>query len=223
VNILVVEDERRVASFLLKGLRAQGYETVVVATGNEALELVRRGGLDGVLLDLKLPDIDGLDVLRSIRSEGMTIPVLILTARAEVDDRVKGLELGADDYVTKPFDFDEVLARLRLRLRPRQKEPPGTLGEAGTVLDLRSRRAVVDGAEIELTLREFSLLEVLMRHPGQVLSHDQLLVHAWGDGRAAAANVVDVYVGYLRRKIGSERIETVRGVGFRFVTGSDAR
>jgi DNA-binding response OmpR family regulator len=217
MKVLVVEDERRIAAFLVKGLRAHGYEVELEATGAGALQRIGKSSVDLVLLDLQLPDMDGLDVLRRIRAEQRDVAVIILTARALVEDRVEGLDLGADDYVTKPFAFDEVLARVRSRLRPRPDQPAVVLAAAGLELDLRTRRAVVDGRDVDLSRREFSILEALMRHPGQVLTREQLLGQAWGGPREAQTSVVTVYVGYLRRKLGHERIETVREVGYRLI------
>jgi DNA-binding response OmpR family regulator len=217
MRLLVVEDERRIAAFLMKGLRAHGYEVDVAETGADALEQIGRAPFDLVLLDLQLPDMDGLRVLRKIRAEPLDVAIVIVTARGLVEDRVEGLNLGADDYVTKPFAFDEVLARVRSQLRPRPDQPAGVLAAAGVKLDLRTRRAIVDGREVDLSRREFSVLETLMRHPGQVLSRGQLLAQAWGNAPEAGSNVVAVYVGYLRRKLGRKRIETVPGVGYRLV------
>jgi len=214
-RILIVEDEPRLVSFLEKGLRANGFVTAVAADGATALAKAGDEDFDLILLDLGLPDIDGLDVLAELRRRGLALPVLALTAREEVDDKVSGLNAGADDYLTKPFRFDELLARIRARLRS-GGTPELTLLEAGGVeLDLRTRTAAVGGEPIELTAREFTMLETLMRHEGQVLSREQLLSRVWGYDHDPGSNVVDVYVGYLRRKLGAERIQTVRGMGYR--------
>jgi DNA-binding response OmpR family regulator len=166
------------------------------------------------VLDLGLPGKDGLTVLRDLRSAGHRLPVIILSARDDTDVKVAGLERGADDYVTKPFRFEELLARVRVRLRD-GGTPERTLLESGeVVLDLRTRRANVDGTWVELSAREFTMLEVFLRHPGQVLSREQLLSHVWGYDHDPGSNVVDVYVGYLRRKLGRDRIATVRGMGY---------
>ena len=172
-----------------------------------------------MILDLGLPVRDGLTVLRQLRADDVAIPVIVLTARDAVNDRVAALEGGADDYMAKPFAFAELLARVRLRLRtPGQAEP--TVLRYGTLaLDLRTRFAHVDGQAVELTAREFTLAEVLLRHPGQVLSREQLLDHVWGLGFDPGSNIVDVYIRYLRRKLGVERIETVRGMGYRLTAG----
>jgi DNA-binding response OmpR family regulator len=169
-----------------------------------------------MILDLGLPGRDGFDVLAELRARGERLPVIVLTARDAVPDRVTGLELGADDYVTKPFSFEELLARVRARLRDDRNEESTMLRAGDVTLDLRTRRADVDGASIELTAREFSLAETFMRHPGQVLSREQLLSHVWGYDFDPGSNVVEVYVRYLRRKLGDQRIETVRGMGYRF-------
>lgn len=214
-RILIAEDEERIVSFLEKGLRAQGYTTLSVATGIDAAALARDDTFDLLILDLGLPLRDGRAVLREIRARGERLPVIVLTARDGIDDTVGSLEQGADDYVTKPFRFEELLARVRLRLRD---EPAleATVLTVGTVsLDLRSRRATHETRTIDLTAREFALLESFMRHPGQVLSREQLLSHVWGYDFDPGSNVVDVYVRYLRQKLGGDVIETVRGMGYR--------
>jgi DNA-binding response OmpR family regulator len=213
-RILIVEDEPRLASFLEKGLRANGFTTTTVHDGFEATMKAHDADFDLMVLDLGLPGKDGLSVLRDVRAAGNRMPVVILSARDDTDVKVAGLERGADDYVTKPFRFEELLARVRVRLRE-DGTPERTVLEAGdVVLDLRTRRASVDGAVVELSAREFTMLEVFLRHPGQVLSREQLLSHVWGYDHDPGSNVVDVYVGYLRRKLGKERIVTVRGMGY---------
>ncbi len=214
-RILIAEDEERIVSFLQKGLRASGYTTVAVDTGPDAAALARDESFDLMLLDLGLPGKDGHEVLREIRARGERLPVIILTARDGVDDTVAGLERGADDYMTKPFRFEELLARIRLRMRDDPAPDTVVLAEGAISLDLRSRRARVDDRVVELTAREFALLEVFLRHAGQVLSREQLLSHVWGYDFDPGSNVVDVYVRYLRRKLGDETIETVRGMGYR--------
>jgi two-component system, OmpR family, response regulator QseB len=213
-RILIAEDEPRLASFLEKGLRSNGFVTTVAADGAKASLLARDQEFDLLVLDLGLPGKDGTEVLREMRGSGQRMPVIILTARDDLSDKVSGLEGGADDYVTKPFRFEELLARVRVRLR-QDGTPERTVLEAGgVVLDLRTRRASVDGSVVELSAREFTMLEVFLRHPGQVLSREQLLSHVWGYDHDPGSNVVDVYVGYLRRKLGKQRIQTVRGMGY---------
>jgi DNA-binding response OmpR family regulator len=217
-RILIAEDEPRLSSFLEKGLRAAGYTTTVCDDGVRAAALARSEDFELLILDIGLPGQDGFAVLRALRAREERLPVLILTARDEVTDMVAGLDHGADDYVTKPFVFDELLARVRARLRQTGGAPATQmeLNAGGITLDVRTRRASSEsGGEAELTAKEFSLLETFLRHPGQVLSREQLLSHVWGYDFDPGSNVVDVYVGYLRRKLGSERFETVRGMGYR--------
>jgi two-component system copper resistance phosphate regulon response regulator CusR len=219
-RILIAEDEERIVSFLEKGFQAAGYTTMAASTGPDALALARDDLFDLVVLDLGLPGMDGQEVLRGLRARGDRIPVIILTARDGVDDTVMGFEGGADDYVTKPFRFEELLARVRARLRDADVQPESTTLSAGSVsLDLRTRRASIDGRSVDLSAREFALLEALMRHPGQVLTRQQLLSHVWGYDFDPGSNVVDVYVRYLRRKLGADTIETVRGAGYRMAGG----
>jgi DNA-binding response OmpR family regulator len=214
-SILIVEDEERIASFVEKGLRANGFATAVAGDGMNGLALASTGGFDLVILDLGLPDLDGLAVLRQLRERGSRVPVIILTARDGVRATVEGLEGGADDYVTKPFRFEELLARVRVRLRGDGADEPTVLRAGDATLDLRTRRAQVGGRSVELTAREFALAEMLFRHRGQVLSREQLLDHVWGYDHDPRSNVVDVYVGYLRRKLGQDLIHSVRGMGYR--------
>jgi two-component system, OmpR family, response regulator len=215
MKVLIVETEDRVASFLRKGLAASGYAVQRAATGAEALDESTTREVDIAILDLGLPDIDGLSVLTQWRRTGMAAPVIVLSARGDLDDRVRGLDLGADDYLPKPFSFEELLARLRARLRPAGAPPASTLRARGVELDLQTRRVTSDGAPIDLTWRESVLLEEFMRHPDQVLSREQLMSRVWNLDFDPHSNVVDVYVGYLRRKLGDHAIETVRGFGYR--------
>jgi two-component system, OmpR family, response regulator QseB len=215
-RVLIAEDEPRLASFLEKGLRTSGFTTTLVADGTAASLIANDDDFDLLVLDLGLPGKDGFDVLRELRSRGQRLPVIILTARDDVPDKVAGLEGGADDYVTKPFKFEELLARVRARLRSRPSTEPSALQVGGVVLDHRTRRVAADGNTVELSAREFTMLETFMTHAGQVLSREQLLSHVWGYDHDPGSNVVDVYVGYLRKKIGGSRIETVRGAGYRF-------
>ena len=214
-RILIAEDEHGISSFLRNGLRANGFTATVVEDGASALALARTKQFDLVVLDLGLPTRDGLSVLEELRREGSRLPVIILTARTELDDTVAGLDLGADDYVTKPFRFEELLARIRARLRRGGAPEERELLAGEVALDLRTRRARVGEREIELSAREFSLAEVFFRNPGQVLSREQLLSLVWGYDRDPGSNVVDVYVGYLRRKLGDSLIATARGMGYR--------
>jgi DNA-binding response OmpR family regulator len=217
-RILIAEDEPRLASFLEKGLRSNGFVTSVAEDGMKASTMARDDEFDLLVLDLGLPGKDGTEVLRELRASGQRMPVIILTARDDVSDKVVGLEGGADDYVTKPFRFEELLARVRARLRDERTVERTVLRAGSVVLDLRTRRASTDGRTVDLTAREFTMLEVLIRHAGQVLSREQLLSHVWGYDYDPGSNVVDVYIGYLRRKLGSNSIETVRGMGYRLIT-----
>jgi DNA-binding response OmpR family regulator len=221
-RILIVEDEARIASFLEKGLRANGFATEVAGDGEQALTLARSENFDLLILDLGLPGRDGLDVLRELRERHGGLPVLILTARDSVRDTVVGLEGGADDYMTKPFRFEELLARVRVRLRGERATEPTVLRSGEAVLDLRTRQVVVEGKAVDLSAREFALAEVFFRHPGQVLSREQLLSQVWGYDFDPGSNVVDVYVGYLRKKLGRDSIVSVRGMGYRLERGSAA-
>jgi DNA-binding response OmpR family regulator len=222
MHILIVEDERRVASFLERGLRAEGYTVTVARDGDRGARLAASEEVSLVVLDLRLPDRDGLSVLRDIRAAKPALPVLILTARDDVHSKVEGLNAGADDYLTKPFAFEELVARVRAHLR-RQEERADVLRAGDLILDLRARRVERGGAPVALTPREFALLELFLRHPGQVLTRTQILGQVWRFEVDPGSNVVDVYVRYLREKLdrpGSPAvIETVRGVGYR-VAGS---
>jgi DNA-binding response OmpR family regulator len=217
-RILIVEDEPRIADFVERGLVEQGHTTTWCDDGQAAVHHAKSDEFDLMLLDLGLPTLDGLDVIRQVRGRGETLPILVLTARDEVDSIVSVLDLGANDYLTKPFALDELLARVRLRLREGGGAETGaTLRAGGVELDLRTRRATVDGEEVELSTKEFQLACVFVEHPDQVLSKTQLLDRAWDYDFAPDSNVVEVYVNYLRKKLGRTRIETVRGAGYRFV------
>lgn len=216
-RILIAEDETRITSFLEKGLRSNGFSTLVAETGPLAVQMARDADFDLLILDLGLPGLDGQQVLQQIRERGERLPVIILTARSTVEATVLGLEGGADDYVTKPFRFEELLARVRVRLRDSGDPTPTILTCGGVVLDLRTRRVTIGDRSVELTAREFTLMETFLRHPGQVLSREQLLSHVWGYDFDPGSNIVDVYVRYLRRKMGVGVLETVRGAGYRLV------
>ena len=198
-RILIAEDEPRIASFLKKGLAANAFTTHTVANGVAAALAARDVDFDLMILDLGLPERDGHQVLAELRARGERLPVLILTARHSVVDKVSGLDAGADDYLTKPFEFEELLARVRARLRSTGQSEPEELAASGAVLNLRTRQASVAGARVELSSREFALAETFFRHPGQVLSREQLLSRVWGYDYDPSSNVVDVYVGYLRK------------------------
>lgn len=220
-TILIIEDEPRISTFIAKGLKSAGFTSASTTSGIEGAALAVHGEFDLVILDVGLPDIDGFEVLERIRGQGVSVPVIMLTARTSVTDTVAGLEGGADDYMPKPFRFEELLARIRLRLRAAESSATGqqqatelTVGDV--TLDLRERRAQVGGNWIDLSAREFALAETFMRNAGQVLSREQLLSSVWGYDFDTESNVVDVYVRYLRRKLGDEHIETVRLMGYRF-------
>ncbi len=217
-RILIAEDEPRIAAFLEKKLRENGFTTTIAEDGYEALNLVRHEQYNLLILDLGLPGIEGTEVLEELRGQGEEIPIIILTARDEVSDKVSGLEGGANDYVTKPFSFEELLARIRLQLRqpskPEQKAER-FLKVGNITLDIRSRTVKVGDRQVELSNHEFILLDTLMRHPNQVLTRDQILNYVWGYDYNSSSNIVDVYIGYLRKKLNKNLIETVRSVGYR--------
>ena len=214
-RILIAEDEDRIASFIEKGLVAAGFSTVVVRTGTDALDYAITGGFDLLILDIGLPGLDGYEVLRQLRADGSELPVVVLTARDSAEDTLASLEGGANDYMSKPFRFDELLARVRLRMADVPRETSTVLSVDGLQLDLRTRRATLGTRQVDLSAREFALAEEFLRHADQVLSREQLLSRVWGYDFDPGSNIVDVYVGYLRAKFGAERIETVRGMGYR--------
>jgi two-component system OmpR family response regulator len=219
MRVLIVEDETKMASLLRRGLQEEGLVADIAPTGEEAVTRAKAAEYDAVLLDLMLPGMDGLEACRRLRKLDVWTPILMLTARDAVEDRVAGLDSGADDYLTKPFSFSELLARLRALVRRGAIERPAVLEVADLKLDPASHRAWRGKAEINLSAKEFALLETFMRRPGQVLSRSQLLEHAWDYDYENRSNVVDVYVRYLREKVdrpfGVESIETVRGAGYR--------
>jgi DNA-binding response OmpR family regulator len=218
MNILVVEDEARIASFVERGLKAEGFAVSVAHDGKTGYALACEEDTDLVILDLMLPGLSGEEVLTRLRNRRPDVPVIVLTAKDAVDDRVRNLNAGADDYVTKPFSFVELLARVHARLRAHGQARATQLTVGDLELDLPRRAVHVGGRAVSLTAREFSLLETLMRHPGQVLSQVQLMDRVWGYDFEPGSNVVEVYVGYLRRKLGPEHIETIRGAGYRLRT-----
>jgi len=214
-RILIVEDEPHIASFVARGLQHAGYETVICEDGAEGLERARHGDISLVLLDVGLPTMDGFEVLQTLRADGLRMPIIMLTARTSTHDTVLGLDAGASDYVRKPFTVDELLARVRSRLREAEVQGAPLLRD-GFLLDPSSRRASINGREIDLSAREFALAEEFLRHAGDTLSREHLLRQVWGMDFDPGSNVVDVYVGYLRTKLGHERITTVRGAGYRW-------
>lgn len=219
-RILIVEDEPRVSSFIAKGLQSHGFTTATANNGSDAIIIAIEGEFDLLILDLGLPQKGGIAVLEELRGQGFNCPIIILTARDDIQDKVNGLERGADDYLTKPFRFEELLARIRAQLRSVNRsaalpQESVTLSHRGVTLNLRTRHVLVKDKSIDLSAREFTLAETFFRHIGQVMSREQLLDHVWGYDYAPGSNIVDVYVGYLRKKMGNELIETVRGMGYR--------
>ena len=218
MRILVVEDEEKVASFIRKGLEEERYAVDLAPDGEEGLALAQVNPYDLIVLDLMLPKLDGFKVLGRLREEGVHTPVLVLTARDRLDDKVRGLDLGADDYLTKPFAFSELLARMRALLRRGKPTRSPTLTVADLTLDPASRRVTRAGQTIELTAKEYALLEYFLRHAGQVLTRTMISEHVWDQSFDSYTNVIDVYVNYLRKKIDQgfhpKLIHTVRGVGY---------
>ena len=215
-RILIVEDEDRISSFVAKGLKAEGFTPTVVADGISGLDYALTGEFDLMVLDIGLPGLDGFRILERVTAERPTLPVIVLTARDSVTDTVAALEGGAADYMSKPFRFGELLARVRLRLRtPGDPAPDDDLSVGDVRLDLRRRLAYAGDREVELSARELTLAEVLIRNRGLVLSREQLLSQVWGYDFDPGSNVVDVYIGYLRKKLGSGLVTTVRGLGYR--------
>ena len=219
MRILIVEDDRRMAAAMRRALDGAGVVADVVASGADAAWMVREAAYDAMVLDVMLSGDDGVDVCGSLRAAGVWVPIIMVTARAAVEDRVRGLDAGADDYLTKPFSFAELLARLRALMRRGAAERPAVLRVDDLELDPAARSVARDGSSIDLTAREFALLEYLMRHPGEVLTRTQLIEHVWDFAYEGDSNVVDVYIRYLRNKVdrpfGRDQIETVRGAGYR--------
>jgi two-component system OmpR family response regulator len=218
MRVLVVEDEVKMAALLRRGLVEGGHAADVAGQGEDAVWMAEAHPYDAIVLDVMLPGISGFETCRRLRNAGVWAPVLMLTARDAVDDRVAGLDAGADDYLTKPFSLSELLARLRALARRGQVERPAELVVGDLRLDPAARRVWRGEDEVQLSPKEFALLETFMRRPGQVLSRLQLLEHAWDFAYDNRSNVVDVYVRYLRQKLGAERVETVRGAGYRLVS-----
>jgi DNA-binding response OmpR family regulator len=223
MNLLLVEDDRKLVGALERGLQREGYEVEVAYSGEEALAQAAVGEYDAVVLDVMLPGVDGFEVCEVLRREHRRVPVLMLTARADVADRIRGLDAGADDYLVKPFDFGELLARLRALIRRGAAErlPVYEVGELR--LDPATRIVIRAGREVELTAREFDVLELLVRNDGDVVTRRQMLEQIWDDEYDGSPNVVDVYVGYLRKKLdepsGRQLIRTIRGIGFVLESG----
>jgi len=219
MRILVVEDERRITAFIKRGLEEEHYAVNVAYDGEEALDWAAVANYDLIVLDVLLPKKDGIEVCRELRAQGNKVPILMLTARDAIEDRVQGLDSGADDYLVKPFAFQELLARIRALLRRSGEIKTPRLQVGDLVLDTLTHRATRGGQVIELTAREYALLEFLMRHPGQVLSRTQIAEHVWNYDFFTTSNVVDVYIRYLRRKIDKgfeiKLLQTVRGVGYK--------
>ncbi|MBF5032952.1 response regulator transcription factor [Micromonospora sp. WMMA1976] len=218
MRLLVVEDETRLAAALRRGLSAEGFVVDVAATGPDGLDAARHGEYDAMILDVMLPGLSGYEVVRRLRAEQRWLPVLMLSAKDGEYDQADGLDCGADDYLTKPFSYVVLLARLRALLRRGAPRRPAVLTVGDLRLDPARRRVTRADVEVVLTSREYALLDYLMRRPGEVVSKTELLDHVWDASVETAPNAVEVYVGYLRRKIGRERLETVRGAGYRLAT-----
>jgi DNA-binding response OmpR family regulator len=215
MRLLVVEDEARMSTALRRGLVAEGFAVDVASDGPSGLDLARHGDYDAMILDVMLPGLSGYQLVRTLRAERNWLPVLMLSAKDGEYDQADGLDCGADDYLTKPFSYVVLVARLRALLRRGAPERPSVLTVGELSLDPARRRVTSGGAEIVLTAREYALLEYLMRRPGQVVSKTELLDHVWDASVDTAPNAVEVYVGYLRRKLGRDALETVRGAGYR--------
>jgi DNA-binding response OmpR family regulator len=216
VNVLVVQDDPQIVSFIKRGLEAEGFAVRTASDGAEGLQLSTSLGFDLIVLDLSLPTVTGDEILTRLRAADPSVPVIVLTEQDAVSDRVATLNAGADDYLTRPYEFEELLARIRARLRATDQTESTTISHGRVTIDVTTRLAHIDGRSVELSAREFALLETLMHHAGQVLSQPQLLNQVWGYDRDTSSNVVEVYVGYLRKKLERDVVETVRGAGYRF-------
>jgi two-component system OmpR family response regulator len=223
VRVLVIEDEAKLAEVIARGLREEGYAADTAGRGEDALWMAQAASYDAILLDVMLPGADGFEVCRQLRDLGVWSPVLMLTARDAIDDRVSGLDAGADDYLVKPFSFEELLARLRALVRRAPAARPAVIAVGDLRLDPAARQAWRGDVELDLSAKEFALLEIFMRSPGRVLTRSSLLDGAWDMAFARRSNIVDVYIRYLREKIdrpfGTDSLETVRGVGYRLRSG----
>ena len=215
-RILIVDDEPHIVSLVTRAVRAEGFDAVGAEDGPEALDLALAGDVDLMVLDVGLPSMNGFEVLRNLRAAGVGIPVIMLTARSGTSDTIEGLDAGASDYVPKPFAVAELMARVRSRLRETVASAPVILSRGSVVLDILARRATVGGRDVDLSAREFALAEQFLRHPGEVLTREVLLSRVWGLEFDPGSNVVDVYVRYLRAKLGPAHIATVRGEGYRW-------
>jgi DNA-binding response OmpR family regulator len=224
MQVLVVEDDQPLVRILTKSLESNGFDVRAAGDGEEGLRTARQGGFDAIVLDLQLPKLNGIEVCKQLRADGNSVPILMLTARSAVPDRIVGLDAGADDYLVKPFSLGELAARLRALGRRGRPDGSDLLQAGPLMLDTAGREARVNGTPVELTGTEFALLEYLMRNPGQVLSRDQLREEVWGEGFEPASNVVDIYIHYVRRKLKqagleADPIRTVRGLGYAFRRG----